>query len=99
MTLRVTLEIVPYGDENHKRSISRLNISNVGVVRDEGFGHLICRYQVEIQSAVFKAAALNNLDDPDEWETLDYDWVEEHDRRDGAMALVAKAAKLVEERL
>ena len=29
MTLRVTVEIVPFGDESLKREIGRLNISNI----------------------------------------------------------------------
>ena len=98
MTLRATIEIVPFGNENEKRSLYRLNISNVGLVRDMGFGHQVCRYKVEVQAAILKAAALQNLDEPKEWETIEVDWIDEHDRRDGAVALVAKAAKLVEER-
>ena len=46
MTLRVTVEIVPYGDENHKKEIGRLHISNIGVVADTGLGHKICRYEI-----------------------------------------------------
>lgn len=30
MTLRVTLEIVPFGNEDEKRTIEVLNISNIG---------------------------------------------------------------------
>ena len=98
MTLRATIEIVPHGNEAAKRNIYRLNIHNVGLVRDLGFGHEICRYRVDVQAAIFKAEALGNMDDPKEWETIDVDWIEEHDRRDGAVSLVGKAADLVWER-
>lgn len=30
MTLRVTLEIVPFGNEDEKRTIETINISNIG---------------------------------------------------------------------
>lgn len=36
MTLRVTVEIVPHGDESSKYEIGRLNISNIGAA---DFGH------------------------------------------------------------
>lgn len=98
MTLRATIEIIPHGNENNKRNIYRLNISNVGLVRNEGFGNEICRYRVEVQAAIFKSPILNNMDEEKEWETIDIDWIEEHNRRDGAINLVAKAANLVWEK-
>lgn len=46
MTLRVTLEIVPFGDEDKKRKIRQLDIFNMGYI-DRGY----CEYGViEIDS-------------------------------------------------
>lgn len=42
MTLRVRLEIVPYGDETFAREIGRLNIHNVGEGEDGA-----CAYRVD----------------------------------------------------
>lgn len=44
MTLRVTLEIVPYGDETRKRVISRLDIFNMGRASGEDVG--VCEYGI-----------------------------------------------------
>lgn len=37
MTLRVTLEIVPFGEEQHKRTIDVFNISNIGKAFDPNY--------------------------------------------------------------
>ena len=42
MTLRCVIEIVPHGEEQYKEPIFRLDISNQGLIRDEGFGHQVC---------------------------------------------------------
>ena len=95
MTLRATIEIVPYGDETSKREIFRLDISNMGVVEPGPFGHDICKYKVKLFGKVDER--LRKEGEP-EWEHFETDWVERHDRRDGAVALVAKAAELMKER-
>jgi hypothetical protein len=96
MTLRVTLEIVPFGDETLKREIYRLDISNIGLVRNEGFGHEVCKYKVECYKTWYKSVInRDNPSPPDEWELVTTDFIEEHDRRDGAVALVQKATQLV----
>lgn len=98
MTLRATVEIVPHGDETQARKLFRLNIHNKGLVRNEGFGHEICKYRAELQRLELKAAVLGNQDEPDSWEDLASVEIDEHDRRDGAVALVAKAATLLMDR-
>ncbi len=35
MTLRITIEIVPHGDERYKRTLRVVNVSNTGRTRDE----------------------------------------------------------------
>lgn len=95
MTLRVDLSIVPYGVEKNKYEIYRLNISNIETIRNEGFGHEICRYRVDLLG---KIVPMFRKKFKITWEHIDTDFIEEHDRRDGAVALVAKACKLMEER-
>jgi len=43
MTLRVTVEVVPFGSEENKKVLSVLNIHNRGVIA----GHDYCHYDVE----------------------------------------------------
>lgn len=43
MTLRLTLEIVPFGDEDKKYTIREINVSNLGEI-DLG----VCQYGVEV---------------------------------------------------
>jgi hypothetical protein len=93
MTLRATLEIVPFGDENNKRELGRLNISNVEVVRSEGFGHDICRYRVELE----RPDTIGEFAGEYKEGIRAVDFIEEHDRRDGAVALVEKAAALMKD--
>ena len=95
MTLRATLEIVPYGDETAKREIYRLDISNIGLVERGAFGNDIYRYKVNLSGKVDER--LRKEGEP-EWEHFETDFIERHNRRDGAVALVAKAAELMKDR-
>ena len=95
MTLRATLEIVPYGDETAKREIFRLDISNIGLVERGAFGNDICKYKVNLSGKVDER--LRKEGEP-EWEHFETDFIERHNRRDGAVALVAKAADLLKDR-
>jgi len=97
MTLRCTIEIVPYGEEKYKEPIFRLDISNIGLVRNEGFGHDVCRYSVRL----FKHnnAMMRDIMKEKEWELSSEGEIAEHDRRDGAVELVRKAAFLMHDKL
>lgn len=89
MTLRCTLEIVPHGMEEHKVEIFRADISNIGTVRHEGFGHEICKYKYVIYKQIPPALQKDG-------ETLDKyteGFIEEHDRRDGPWRLVSKVVE------
>lgn len=95
MTLRVNLEVVPFGNEEQIYPIFRLDISNLGMVRNDGFGHVVCRYSVkkfrylnETMRRIFKTS--------EEWELEKEALIEEHDRRDGAIELVRKACEISE---
>lgn len=46
MTLRVKLEIVPYGEEEKAYEIGRLDIFNKGEVEGSSFMHRRCEYGV-----------------------------------------------------
>lgn len=98
MTLRATIEIVPYGIEAQAYKLFKLGISNIEELRDEGFGHVICKYEVKVYRHLNETTR-NLMKVEDEWEYLLTEYVDEHDRRDGSIALVAKAAKLVEEKV
>lgn len=94
MTLRCNIEIVPYGEEKEKYPIFRLDISNIETIRDEGFGHEICKYSVKkfrhlnpTMRQIFKTDK--------EWELEKEGEIAEHDRRDGAIELVRKACVLM----
>jgi len=89
MTLRATIEIIPYGDEESKREIFRLDISNIQLVERGAFGHDICKYSVK----VYAPESVQGSD----MELIHEGVIDKHDRRDGAVALVAKAAELVKE--
>lgn len=102
MTLRCLIQIVPYGEEEDKRDLFKLDISNMGVIRDEGFGHKICEYKVKVfekQNEVLKRIAKEKGEELPEWDFIDEYDIPEHDRRDGAIALVEKACKVVTEDL
>jgi hypothetical protein len=74
MTLRCTIEIVPFGIEDRKRPITVLNISNLGHVSD-----CRCAYWVETEDhrGVYPVKHSFPLK-------------QTHDRRDGAEELVRK---------
>ena len=77
MTLRVTLEIVPHGDESLKRIIGVLNISNQGTIDLTCDRGIVCEYSVKadgIVDAVGKRGGYFN-----------------HNRADGALVCVYKA--------
>lgn len=48
MTLRVTLEIVPFGNEDEKRTIETVNISNIGFDLDS------CKYMYYVEHNEYK---------------------------------------------
>lgn len=93
MTLRATIEIVPFGDEERKEELYRLDISNVGIVRKLGFGNDICEYSVKVYRK--SPSTLVTQYGFDEYTLELEDTIPQHNRRDGAVALVAKATKLV----
>lgn len=96
MTLRVTLEIVPFGEEELSYPIYRVDIHNIGIVRNMGFGNVICKYKVE----VFKhnnEAEQRTLEAP-EWELQSAHELPEHNRRDGALVCLQKVLNIIEER-
>lgn len=95
MTLRVTLEIVPYGNERLKYEIFHANISNIGQIKDLGFGHQICKYKYEIKKPV--PPVLMNLDPEMKTHYTEIKGeIAEHDRRDGAWSLVGKMIEEIE---
>ena len=94
MTLRVSFEIVPFGEEVNKRKIFRADISNTGDVRDEGFGHVFCSYNVKLFSQPVHVGA---RDDEPEWQREWITTIKEHDRRAGAFELVRTVFNQVKE--
>lgn len=76
MTLRMTLEIVPYGVEEDKYDIMTLDISNTGTVKNEGFGNIYCSYEYSFKDHSGEVLKSGNII--------------EHNRRDGAVELVRK---------
>jgi hypothetical protein len=97
MTLRCTIEIVPYGNEANKSLICRLDISNIEQLRDEGFGHQICKYSVKLFR--HNNPNMRQLMEEKEWELSAEGEIAEHDRRDGAVELVRKATFLMKDKL
>lgn len=85
MTLRVTLEIVPFGDEDNKREIATINISNVGEVENLGFGHSICNYNYHCSVPMAETR-----------EDRGTGTIYNHDRRDGALELVQRVLTSIE---
>lgn len=81
MTLRVKLEVVPHGVEDHTYAIAEINISNVEEVENLGFGHSICNYKYHCT-----VPDLSKGVDMLRAEGMIYN----HDRRDGAIKLVEK---------
>lgn len=96
MTLRVDISIVPFGREEQKYEIYRLDISNHGVVRDLGFGHEVCEYY----GTLYKKSTPVMVEQLgyDEYEVVESVHIPEHDRRDGALSLVQKALDKLEEK-
>ncbi len=95
MTLRCTIEIVPYGEEDRKEQLFRVDVSNTGLVRDEGFGHHICSYSVYVYR--HNNPTMRDLLKMKEWE-LEYErTIPEHDRRDGALKLIETAIRSIED--
>lgn len=91
MTLRISIDIVPFGDEENKYEIFRIDVSNQGIVRNLGFGHAVCKYK----ASLFKknTETVQNLLGYPEWTKEGEFIVEEHDRRDGAVELARKVTE------
>lgn len=86
MTLRVTVEIVPYGEESEKYTIGVVDVHNV-IQHGLGF----CEYQVELTEDVITFAGETK-------ETKVLPDLVKHSRQDGYKALVKKVfERLVEE--
>ena len=88
MTLRISIGIVPFGDEENKYEIFRIDVSNQGTVRNLGFGHEICKYKAELFRK--NTEVMQELLNYSEWTKEGEFIVEEHDRRDGAIELARK---------
>lgn len=85
MTLRVTLDIVPSGDESGAYKISHMDINNTGLVENLGFGHEICSYEYFVMKPI--PSVLRTEGGPShEIETEGK--IPRHDRRDGPWHLV-----------
>lgn len=76
--LRVTVEIVPHGVEEEKKVIGTMEVGNIGVKKDHGFGHQVCAYLSRI------------WEDDEDKPSLEDSPVTLHDRRDGAWRLVQR---------
>lgn len=88
MTIRVTIEIVPYGREDQKYPIFRIEGHNQGVVKNLGFGHEICKYDVELFRHHNEIE--QTLLGVSEWQREGSFKIHEHDRRDGAVELARR---------
>ena len=86
MTLRVKLEIVPFGVESDSYEIFYMDISNTGTVRNMGFGHEICSYKFKIMKPVPPILIKDGVTHEVYHEGI----IPEHDRRDGPWVLVSK---------
>ncbi len=96
MTLRCTLEIIPFGEEKNKEELFRFDISNIEFIRNLGFGNEICKYNVRVWRK--NNQTMQNLLKYDEY-TLEREFdIPEHNRRDGAIELVRKVAEIYEKR-
>ena len=95
MTLRITFEIVPYGEEANKFEIFRVDISNHGLIENKGFGHEICTYD-----AIFYRRNNETMQTQlgySEYEAEQVLGGVLHDRRDGPHILVKKVLEKFEE--
>lgn len=88
MTMSVSISIAPYGDRQAEYVIYRADISNQGVIRNMGFGHLICKYKYQIYKPV--PPTLRKDPDVEEYELEAHGEIPEHDRRDGPWVLIQK---------
>lgn len=96
MTLRAEISIVPFGSEENRYELYRVECYNQGTIAERGFGHVICSYGVALEK--YNNPTEQQLLKAPEWELIKRrDGVIKHNRRDGAVALIAKAAKMVEE--
>lgn len=85
MTLRMTLEIVPFGVEENKHEIYHIDMNNTGVIEDKGFGHVVCSYEYFLKKPI--PPILMTQGGPTH-EIEGQGVVPSHDRRDGALALL-----------
>lgn len=92
--MRVDVVIDQYGLGENVYPIYRLEISNIGTVRSEGFGNDYCNYHV--RKMKHNNETQQQYGYP-EWEVEAEGTVIEHNRRDGAIELVRKAAELFKE--
>lgn len=90
MTLRVDIGIDPFGSVSDHYPIFRLKISNEEVLEDKGFGHVVCRYKVQLLR--HNNSTMRAVTDVKEWE-IENECEVVHDRRDGAIELVRKATE------
>ena len=97
MTLRATIEIIPHGNEAYRDVICRLDISNIGMVENKGFGHEICNYSVKLWK--HNNPMVRDLLKEKEWNLVSEGEIGGHDRRDGAIELVRKATELMKDKL
>lgn len=85
MTLRVTLDIVPYGVESDAYEIFHMDINNTGLVENLGFGHEICSYEYFVMRPIPEILRKEGGPSHDvEHEGV----IPRHDRRDGPMHLL-----------
>lgn len=94
MTLRVDISIIPYGQEDLKSEIFRLDISNHGEIRNEGFGNVICKYKMKMYR--YNNETMQKLLNSPELELENEYDIPEHNRKDGAIGLVRKACEIIE---
>lgn len=95
MTLRCTIEIVPYGQEDMKQELFKLDISNIEEVENQGFGHVLCKYNVK-QYRYNNETMRRVMKTDEEWELEREFEIPVHNRRDGAISLVEKAVTFIE---
>lgn len=88
MTLRVDISIVPYGVEENKYELYRLDISNTGVVEDQGFGHIVCSYEVKAYKCNNKT--MQHIYKIPKYELEETVVIDCHNRRDGFIELIHK---------
>lgn len=95
MTMRVTIEIVPFGQESEKYPIYEIDVHNTGIVEDRGFGHVICSYKAEL--FVCNNETQQKLLNSPRREKQGEFKIKEHDRRDGAIELTRKVTSAFSE--